>query len=305
MRSTEIRRRLVAFLLATVLVVISPACSRTGSPQATTAGPEPAPTATPDDSTGDTPATATTDSRELLAPLAIDDRPHTASDYRRDAWHHWDDLDGDGCDARQQALEASSTRPPQVDDPCKVRSGHWVSAYDGFTTTDPGDLDVDHIVPLENAHRSGGWAWTAEQRRRYANDRAGLWVVSASSNRSKGASSPDRWRPPSQGVWCDYAQRWTSIKVRWALSATTAERDALGRMLDTCPAGTLLSRSPPASGTPSASLPTTAAPPRSDGGEPYYANCAAARAAGAAPIQRGDAGYRAGLDRDANGIACE
>ena len=41
------------------------------------------------------------------------------------------------------------------------------------------------------------------------------------------------------------------------------------------------------------------------GGGSYYANCAAARAAGAAPLNRGDPGYRAGLDRDGDGVACE
>jgi Excalibur calcium-binding domain len=46
--------------------------------------------------------------------------------------------------------------------------------------------------------------------------------------------------------------------------------------------------------------PTTAA-----GASVYYANCAAARAAGAAPIHRGEPGYRSGLDRDGDGIACE
>jgi hypothetical protein len=37
----------------------------------------------------------------------------------------------------------------------------------------------------------------------------------------------------------------------------------------------------------------------------YYANCTAARAAGAAPIYRGQPGYRPALDRDGDGIACE
>lgn len=37
----------------------------------------------------------------------------------------------------------------------------------------------------------------------------------------------------------------------------------------------------------------------------YYANCAAAKAAGAAPLYRGQAGYRSGLDRDGDGVACE
>lgn len=46
--------------------------------------------------------------------------------------------------------------------------------------------------------------------------------------------------------------------------------------------------------------PTVPAPP-----ETYYANCDAVRAAGAAPINRGEPGYRAGLDRDGDGIACD
>lgn len=51
--------------------------------------------------------------------------------------------------------------------------------------------------------------------------------------------------------------------------------------------------------------PTTAAtsPPMTAG--VYYANCAEARAAGAAPMSRGEPGYRAGLDRDGDGTACD
>jgi hypothetical protein len=37
----------------------------------------------------------------------------------------------------------------------------------------------------------------------------------------------------------------------------------------------------------------------------YYPNCAAARAAGVAPINRGEPGYRHGLDADGDGVACE
>lgn len=53
------------------------------------------------------------------------------------------------------------------------------------------------------------------------------------------------------------------------------------------------------------SLPLRAPVSRERGGETYYANCAAARAAGASPLRRGDPGYRGGLDRDNDGVACE
>jgi hypothetical protein len=52
--------------------------------------------------------------------------------------------------------------------------------------------------------------------------------------------------------------------------------------------------------------PTTTSPsPAPGGSDAYYPNCAAARAAGAAPIYKGQPGYRPGLDRDGDGIACE
>lgn len=40
-------------------------------------------------------------------------------------------------------------------------------------------------------------------------------------------------------------------------------------------------------------------------GTVYYKNCTAARAAGAAPVRRGDPGYARHLDRDNDGVGCE
>jgi micrococcal nuclease len=51
--------------------------------------------------------------------------------------------------------------------------------------------------------------------------------------------------------------------------------------------------------------PTIPAPaPRYDS-PAYYANCSAARAAGAAPVYAGEAGYARRLDRDNDGVGCE
>ncbi|MGW9346081.1 excalibur calcium-binding domain-containing protein [Nocardiopsis flavescens] len=42
------------------------------------------------------------------------------------------------------------------------------------------------------------------------------------------------------------------------------------------------------------------------GGAPvHFQNCDAARAAGAAPVRRGDPGYGSHLDRDGDGVGCE
>lgn len=260
---------------------------------------------------------ASPSTRERLAVLAIDDRPSPQGVYRREEWPHWADVDGNGCDARQDALSAWSTVPATVNrsGTCKVVAGAWVSPYDQKASNNPGDFDVDHLVPLENAFRSGGWAWSTARRRAYANDPGVLVVASASSNRSKGSDPPDQWRPSFRDSWCAYADGWVRVKSTWGLTVTTSERDALGQMLDTCgiagpvwPLGGAVFTAP--SGTvpsgPAPSTPAPAAPAEpTPGGEVYYANCAAARAAGAAPIRAGQPGYRAALDGDKDGVACE
>lgn len=217
------------------------AVGSTASP--TTAGP---PSTSPTTATPTTASPTTTappsppgatDARAFLAPLRIDDQPSPGVRYDRDDWGGWADIDGDGCNGRQQALIASSISPAQVDPyGCTVVAGDWLSAYDGVATSDPSDLDVDHLVALSDAHTSGGWQWSAARRRQYANDPLNLWPVSASSNRSKGDKGPHEWRPRRTEVWCDYAIRWVQVKVGWGLTATTPERDALGSMLSDCAA---------------------------------------------------------------------
>lgn len=60
-----------------------------------------------------------------------------------------------------------------------------------------------------------------------------------------------------------------------------------------------------AASVPAAST-TTATGGSSSGAAPvHYANCDAARAAGAAPVRVGDPGYRSALDRDGDGVGCE
>jgi hypothetical protein len=59
---------------------------------------------------------------------------------------------------------------------------------------------------------------------------------------------------------------------------------------------------PVANATPTT---TTTAPAPTSGSGTYYKSCKEACAAGVAPIYKGQPGYRSGLDRDGDGIACE
>ena len=101
----------------------------------------------------------------------------------------------------------------------------------------PSDLDIDHMVPLYNAHKSGAWRWTPERKREYANylEYPGhLIAATASANRQKGAKGPEEWRPPDESYWCRYALDWASIKAQWGLTATEPEAAALLEMAATC-----------------------------------------------------------------------
>jgi hypothetical protein len=157
------------------------------------------------------------------------------SGYRRDRFDHWN-TQADGCDTRDAVLRRDGDAVILTTD-CKVVQGTWFSVYDGETFTDPQNVDIDHMVPLANAWRTGANQWTDEQREAFANDldRPQLRAVGRSVNRSKGDQDPAEWRPPRAEYWCVYAHDWVAVKAYWKLSVTAAEKTALNEMLDTCP----------------------------------------------------------------------
>lgn len=181
------------------------------------------------------PVPAPVDPRAELARLAIDDQPNGAG-YKRDLFMpggKWQDPDRNGCDARRDALRAQAA-PPITGPGCSTAGGRWPLVYVAGVTTNPADVDVDHVVPLSAAWRSGARTWSTDRLVAYAADPAILWVVDDGANQSKGDRGPEAWRPKERAVWCTYGQRWLSIKVTYGLTATTAERDAVGQLLQEC-----------------------------------------------------------------------
>lgn len=170
--------------------------------------------------------------RRMLAELEVGEWASTA-DYSRDRFTHW--LSVDGCDVRQQVL-ARDGEGVEMDEECRAVAGTWRSPYDGRTLTDPGEIDIDHVVPLANAWRTGADGWDDDRRAAFANDleRPQLRAVSAVSNRAKGDQDPSQWRPPERGYWCRYAHDWVTVKHHWRLRVTGPEQEALADMLDTC-----------------------------------------------------------------------
>ena len=118
-------------------------------------------------------------------------RPANIPAYDRDDWRRWTDEDSDCQNTRQEVLIEESATPVTYADSgqCRVAAGDWTGPYTGERFYDPSELDIDHMVPLANAHWSGGWAWSLERKRQYANDlsyEGHLVAAKASANRSKG-----------------------------------------------------------------------------------------------------------------------
>jgi hypothetical protein len=159
--------------------------------------------------------------------------------YDRALFEHWRDIDGDGCDSRDQVLKRDSISLPQVDPVnCNVIAGDWVSPYDGARWSNPSNIDIDHVVALKEAWDSGAWAWSAAQRKAYANDTSDsrtLLAVTDSVNQSKSDKDPSNWLPPLQRYTCTYLGNWIAVKVRWNLSMDLSEFGRIKNLLQsTC-----------------------------------------------------------------------
>ena len=184
---------------------------------------------------GDTSSTAGAGAGDAAADLdkLTVAKAGTMSGYSRAKFPHWLSA-GSNCDVRDTVLKRDGSQVKLSG--CNVVAGTWTSVYDGDKITDPSKVDIDHMVPLANAWRSGANAWTTQQRQDFANDLDDpqLLAVSASSNRSKGDQDPSTWKPELTGAWCEYAQDWITVKSRWKLTVTTAEKSALTDMLEKC-----------------------------------------------------------------------
>jgi hypothetical protein len=168
-----------------------------------------------------------------LAALTVKTEGST-SGYSRDLFPHWITVSGT-CDTRDEVLKRDGTGV-SVDAQCEPTAGRWYSVYDATYVEDDSAIDIDHIVPLAEAWKSGANGWTTAKRQQFANDRsiAQLIAVSASSNRSKGDRDPSAWKPTNTSVHCIYAREWIWVKYTYGLSLQSAEKTALQSMLAAC-----------------------------------------------------------------------
>ncbi|MCW1250200.1 HNH endonuclease family protein [Acaricomes phytoseiuli] len=170
---------------------------------------------------------STEEAQTQLAGLAVAPKgPMTG--YSRRQFPTWAGVSGN-CNAREMVLIRDGENV-ETNRAFNSIAGTWYSAYDGVTITNSSAVDVDHMVPLAEAWRTGAADWTPQERREFANDltRPQLLAVSASSNRSKGDQTPAQWLPPETSFRCEYSKAWIAVKSYWKLTIDSAEKQALG-----------------------------------------------------------------------------
>jgi Protein of unknown function (DUF1524) len=156
------------------------------------------------------------------------------SGYSRDLFPHWIAISG-ACNTRETVLKRDGTNVV-VNSSCYPTSGSWFSPYDGATWHAASDVDIDHVVPLAEAWRSGANAWTTSRRQAFANDLSWpqLIAVTDDVNQAKGDQDPSDWQPPRSAYRCTYSKIWIRVKYVWGLRLQSAEKSALQSLLNTC-----------------------------------------------------------------------
>ena len=283
--------------------------------------------ATPAATTAPTAGTAAA----LLDTLAVKGRaPRTGYDRERFG-QAWADTDRNGCDTRndilRRDLRAIVIRAGTHG--CVVVSGTLADPYTGTAiafvrgAATSSRVQIDHVVALSDAWQKGAQQWSTLTRTRFANDPLNLLAVDGPTNQRKSDGDAATWLPPRTSYRCAYVARQTAVKARYGLWVTAAERDAVRRVLATCPGQRVptASASVPLGGGRTAttvrrlSSPAPVAPIRptpvrtpapTPGLDPRFATCRAANAAGYGPYRSGvDAEYDWYRDRDHDGVVCE
>lgn len=156
-------------------------------------------------------------------------RAEHSGGYARSKFGDWIDADGDGLDTRAEVLIDESKTRVTISSRT-VRTGRWVSLYDNLTWTDASDVDIDHVVALNEAWKSGAYLWSSARRIAYANDLGVSWALRAVTdnvNMSKGDRDPSSWLPPYRAAICTYLAGWVAVKLRWKLSVDAAEKSSI------------------------------------------------------------------------------
>ena len=155
----------------------------------------------------------------------------------------WADVDRNGCDTRNDILKRDLTAEvfKEKTRDCVVLSGTLIDPFSGETinfvrgNVSSMEVQIDHVVALSNAWQTGAFKLSIKERTAFANDPLNLLAVKGRLNSQKGDGDAATWLPPLKSYRCDYVARQIAVKIKYRLWFTAPEKEAMVRILKSCP----------------------------------------------------------------------
>ena len=146
----------------------------------------------------------------------------------------------DGCSLRQRIIKREFGESAVLDG-CSVVAGEYEEPYTGNYRTFVAQeeiskgIQIDHVVALSDAWQKGAQYLSSEARYDIATDPLNLLAVDAVANEKKSDGDAATWLPNNKKFRCQYVARQVSVKYKYALWVTEAEKEAISRVLTNCP----------------------------------------------------------------------
>ena len=176
---------------------------------------------------------------EILAKLEIKGRAPKTGYKRTEFYNGWPDIDG--CNLRQRILKRDFGETAVLDKKCNVVAGKFYEPYTGEVMEFHSrkeiskGVQIDHVVALSDAWQKGAQYKTSDVRYKIATDPLNLIAVQAAANQQKSDGDAATWLPRNKDFRCQYVARQISVKFKYELWVTEAERNAMAQILERCP----------------------------------------------------------------------
>lgn len=174
---------------------------------------------------------------EVLEELAVKGRAPKTGYSREQFYDEWPNIDG--CSLRQRILKRELGDTARLDG-CNVVAGEYDEPYTGkhvvlSSRAEVGKIQIDHVVALSDAWQKGAQYMEKEVREQIATDPLNLLAVDGAANQQKSDGDAATWLPANKQFRCQYVARQVSVKYKYGLWVTQAEKEAILRVLEKCP----------------------------------------------------------------------
>lgn len=174
---------------------------------------------------------------EILDKLEIKGRAPKTGYARTEFYNGWPTVDG--CSLRQRIIKREFGDTAVLEE-CVVVAGEFEEPYTGEyrvfrDKNEISKIQIDHVVALSDAWQKGAQYLSKEERYKIATDPLNLLAVDGPANEQKSDGDAATWLPPNKKFRCQYVARQVSVKYKYGLWVTEAEKTAIENVLETCP----------------------------------------------------------------------